>query len=949
MAEPAASTGAPPPGRIAIVDDDGSVSTVASHEVGRALEEGARIASPDELHAAQTEARYGGTAGAAKAGAAGVARGLTLGGSDALATAVGGDETRQTLAGLKEANPLASTVGDIVGSAAPLLFSGGESLAARGLGVAGAAPRAAAGIGRLAERGVGALVGERASAGGRIARAIGKSAVAGAAEASLYGAGQAVDESVLGDTDLTAEQLLAHMGEGAAFGGVLGGLTHTPFALAGEGVRATGELASSGATKLRAVLEGSRTKIADTLASGRTAANDALAIAKPKIADVLDDARSGLAGGLATAKQTARDIADGTPAVIDKLDAEAEKLLPDSAKLQQLSDENAWRSTYARKKFTDEANARAGGPAAIGRTLKEVGVIRPADGTLANALSPQDILGRIEEVKPAIGKELGDYTANSAAMVKASKVAGVVDSEIDALRGIAGRENVVASLEGYRDSLLDKLGAIDAKGNFIKNHMVPVQDIRFQRIGLQDIVYNESKALDPGARVQFLRNIRNALGDIETDAVVAEGANADRIATLKRQYQHLRIAEDATDDAIVRGGSNRQIGATDYLAFIGGGGGVTGASAALMNKIARERGSAALSVFLEDLAKTRSIATSAKKLGIEAGDKVQALGQATGATARTAAAYAHIAQATEKVRKDIATGVRSFVAGAKKEAADAAEYASTGAKKIADVASTEARNVGERLGAAATQTKSSVERAANTVRKVAGNVRDARASAYANAYMTVDGYEHRRRQVEELDADPGLLTARLQKRASGLGDHAPMLAASFAMAAQRQHAAVKARMPVEPTPMGLFPFAKKAKPKRLGSSEARFMRFALAIDHPQSVIADLHEGKLSQEGVDALKEGWPSLYSDIRNEAFAAISEHAATNDPLPFDKELSLSLLLDVPTQYTRPEFVAAVQATKDAPEDAEEASKSGGKAPSRPLNIKSYPTMGEQVESDG
>lgn len=880
MAGPAAPTGAPPPGRVAIVDEDGSVSTVAAGDVGLAIEEGARVASPDELRAAQNEARYGGAGGMAAAAGAGVARGLTLGLSDAAAVAVGGEKVRRTLAGLEEVNPGASMAGDIIGSAAPLLLSGGTGAVARGAATAGAAPRIAAGAGRMAERRIARVLGEGATAGGRIARAIAGEAAAGAIEASAYGAGQAVSEAALGDHELTAEQLLVHMGEAAAFGGVLGGATAAPFALAGEAGRAIGGAVQRGTGRLREVLEGSRGRVAEALES--TGAR-------------------------------ARALAEDAPGFVERLDAKATEFLPSSEALMRLSDENAWRATYARKKFTDEANARAGGVDKVGRVLKETGVIRPEDGAIANALSPEDILPRIESARERIGAELGGISERSAATIKAGDVVREVEAVIAPLREVAGREGIVSSLESYRDSLIDKLGARSQKGRLLIGKDISVQDLRRQRIGLQEIAFQEAKSLDPGGRVEFLRTIRGALDDLEVGALVAEGADAAAIKTLKRQYQGLRIAEDATRDAISRGGANRQIGATDYLAFIGGGGGVTGASMALLNKLGRERGSAAISVLLEDLAKTRSIAATAKKLGGEAGAQLEALGASTRATERTAYALEQVARATERVRRDVRDGVRSFIEGAKGKASKA---------------------------------RTKVGQVAETAGRVSGAARDARFSAYVSAYTTVEGYEHRRRQVEELDAAPSLMTSRLQQRVGGLGDHAPNVAAALSMRAQQQHAALRARLPQKTMPAGLLPFSKPPKPRRLGADEARFMRFAKAVDYPRSVIADMHEGKLSPEGVEAVREAWPSLYSEMRQEAFAALNEYAAKGEPVPFDKELSLSFLLDIPTQYTRPEFVAAVQATKESPGEAG-AAETAGKAPSRPLGLKSYPTKGEEIES--
>ena len=101
--------------------------------------------------------------------------------------------------------------------------------------------------------------------------------------------------------------------------------------------------------------------------------------------------------GALAAGRGAVSLAKKIPGAIDKLP------LPSSARLEEMSNEQAWRSTYASKPFTEKA-ARLGGEAEVGKVLKEVGVIREADGTLGNVLHPSEILERTDEAMNRIGQ-----------------------------------------------------------------------------------------------------------------------------------------------------------------------------------------------------------------------------------------------------------------------------------------------------------------------------------------------------------------------------------------------------------------------------------------------------------------------------------------------------------------------------------------------------------------
>jgi len=254
--------------RVYAQNPNGELVTVSAEDATRP---GYTVLSPEQVKSEHARKRYGQSVGdVALAGAAGAARGLTLGASDAIIAGVGGDDTRRALQGLREANPIASGVGEVAGAVAPVLLSGGASAGASGASLAkgvaslgakvaggaatairtaGAAPRAAAALGGVVERGVargleklgyeGASVLSRAGAGAL------KTAAAGATEGAIYGGAQAANDAVLNGDKITAEKIVAGMGHGALFGAGVGGA-----------LGAAGPLVTGGLSKLKPSKEG---------------------------------------------------------------------------------------------------------------------------------------------------------------------------------------------------------------------------------------------------------------------------------------------------------------------------------------------------------------------------------------------------------------------------------------------------------------------------------------------------------------------------------------------------------------------------------------------------------------------------------------------------------------------------------------------------------------------
>jgi len=112
------------------------------------------------------------------------------------------------------------TAGDIAGMVLPAVATGGEGLLAKGLSLTPAGVMS--GAGGIAERVVGGTLGENAGLLGRLALKPAQMASRGAVDGALIGLGHNTGENLLYNKPLAAEALAA-MGQGALWGGLIGG------------------------------------------------------------------------------------------------------------------------------------------------------------------------------------------------------------------------------------------------------------------------------------------------------------------------------------------------------------------------------------------------------------------------------------------------------------------------------------------------------------------------------------------------------------------------------------------------------------------------------------------------------------------------------------------------------------------------------------------------------
>lgn len=205
--------------RIDVLSPDGKRGSIDSAEAMDAFNKGFQPVTLEQIEDERLQKEYGeGLGNEAKALGLATARGLTFGLSDQVLEKTGA-VSEEALRELKDRNPTASITGEIAGTVAPVLLSGGSSLIAKG--ASKTLPSLVTNLGEKA--GEAAVKSLAKSSTSKIVQNAVKLGVGSAVEGSLYGAGQLVSEEALGNADFNAESVIANVGLGAVLGGGIGG------------------------------------------------------------------------------------------------------------------------------------------------------------------------------------------------------------------------------------------------------------------------------------------------------------------------------------------------------------------------------------------------------------------------------------------------------------------------------------------------------------------------------------------------------------------------------------------------------------------------------------------------------------------------------------------------------------------------------------------------------
>jgi hypothetical protein len=101
-------------------------------------------------------------------------------------------------------------------------------------------------------------------------------------------------------------------------------------------------------------------------------------------------------------------------------------------------------------------------------------------------------------------------------------------------------------------------------------------------------------------------------------------------------------------------------------------------------------------------------------------------------------------------------------------------------------------------------------------------------------------------------------------------------------------------------------FNKPRPPSKFDLSKLE--RYVDAVENPMSVFENMERGRLSSEGVEALKTVYPNLYERLQSSVLEAVGK----NPKMPYSQKLQLGMLLDIPTDESLvPENIMGLQST--------------------------------------
>lgn len=132
---------------------------------------------------------------------------------------------------------------------------------------------------------------------------------------------------------------------------------------------------------------------------------------------------------------------------------------------------------------------------------------------------------------------------------------------------------------------------------------------------------------------------------------------------------------------------------------------------------------------------------------------------------------------------------------------------------------------------------------------------------------------------------------------------------------------------------GLQPHLNKTRPPL--EAQRKFLAYTRAVDDPVSVLRDLERGRLSPEGLEALRTVYPELYGQIRQEAARQLVDQRQQLRG-PEARALGALLGVDDPDPTTARRLVSAVQGAYQAAGSGAGGTGSGGPPapPRRPVN---------------
>jgi hypothetical protein len=965
--------------KIPVLNPDGETGEIPAEEAQASFQHGYSYEPLDSQVSRAEKHEYGdGVGNEIKAGLAGVARGVTLGGSDAALTSTGLVKP-ETLDGLQKYNPVVSGAGEVGGIVLPAVLSGG--IAAEAEGAAGAARAAArltpaALVGRL---GAGVTEGVAARMGGsglaaRIASTVIPKAAGSAVEGAFYGAGNSVSEASLGDHDLNAEKVMSNVGLGILIGGGVGSIFG-----AGEGALAKFAGKSGAAAK-----EAENLAVKDAALNGTPEAQSAsmaLPSEAPKAAPgSFDEINERIKGAKFQALDgelpQKQELIDA-----DTLLANDTEFRPHRIQVDSLSDQGK-RDLYKTRLEMQTPE---------GESLRTYEAIQKKEGV-------SKLQGQIEGVAPGY-KPAGTVEESGSRIVDAIKTP--YDAEKKELGPAFKRiDEIAGKTEATQQDVLDiAKKAVPELEPYVR---VTPEGLKLapysSKMGIGEDVYKVMKGVvrdiqDGPLNVSDVRNIREAVA-AKIDPMGNPKVNA-KLGNLKKSlmdYMENKIQQAAPDQAVrdvfKRYAQNEE--RRDLAEYILGGklddrGALKRAivpedvvskmfsDSSTVHAVKELMGSQKFNEVLSDymsLNKAKAtnngafssksfasfLKSKAPELRAAFEDKPDALNKIIArnkimtilpdsvsvnpaGTAKTAMmmigkmgdlikhptgvigdGLRHISDSFENGRAaaqmDAELGGREVP---QSMAARIREY--TGLKNLEENSAAVSRGIVNAAKSFFSIGSSAATRAAvpSSVGYLEKNRMDNSAPDRSKKKRQ-EMYAKRYDEISKAISDPSALVDNVANSVSPIGAFAPNIASSMSTKAVQAAQFLYDKAPKDPVGQtSLLPHLRKYQPS--DAEISKWERYVTAVDHPMSVMKDLKSGVLAREGVEAVQTVYPRLYQEMQS---SLMEEMTSLKENIPYQKRLQLATFFGTPTDASgAPDFVAYMQGIHAAnPQDNQKQS---------------------------
>lgn len=914
---------------VPVVDASGAAAQVPAEEFQKALSEGFSYEPLESQKQRALKEEFGDSP--IRAGLEGAARGLTLGLSDVGLRALGVD--REGLEARKEFNPIAATSGEITGAIAPLLLSGGTSAAGQVAAKGGAAalreaaaltPAAlAARAGTAVTRGVESALGETAVKGlaGQVAKTAIPLAAGSAVEGAAFTAGNVLSEAALAeDPSRVAEKALADIGMGAALGGAIGGFV-------GIGARALGKKSIPHAVS----------ELDEKVTSAAQATESA--VNSPLISEV---DRKGFFEGLG---KRAKDA---------DLIEEAAKEFGVEAFPEQLSGSQAVKRTSAILDTSVSPAAIARNEmksAAVEKISKDVvdtfgGLSQRTENEVGNQLKSQ--ITKKLDIAYEPSQRLYQVVSENLPFVEVSpKAIQAITTNIKKVE----KFNISGSLENkvgqfVLKNLPNMKTAKDVQNlaqavKDLVNPMVPAE----RRVGsifaekLEDLVENST--------IRAGEKLVKETGDVTLKEQVQ--SVLDAIPSAKKEYAVFREKLDTLAKQLGRKSISGKAGFEEFLEEL--------APNRLLDRMFdkkdprfldfmekefpdefRELVSFKKSQMLQKAEKSGSLKTLFKEVD-NLSPEVRAKAFSPLELKRLKLAEKYLE--TVSFARNPVFGNPSGTAFMR-SAMDAFESPQATLKTWARDAAIEKfiKNAG--TDGASQKVFSVLSNLEKSAQKITQNIgysvrgfleRSAPVATYLGSRAMVEDkqekkedlgkfYEKQSKAVVDAAQNPEALIENASAAFQDISDVAPRVAEAASEKAAASAIFLYEKMPKNPFSDKNIFSQKKWKPSDLEIS--KWKKYVDTVENPMKALKDLRKGRMTIEQSETLKAVYPEIYQEIKDNF---MDELPKLKEELPYQKRLQISLLFQVPTDYTlTPEFIQQMQASHAQSMNAESQKPQGG-----------------------